>query len=40
MGFRDLGAILAVYRDFESRLNLMDDRLLAIDQVREAVSEK
>lgn len=35
-----LGIILAAYRDFESRLNLMDDRSPVIDQVRKAVNER
>ena len=35
-----LGIILAAYRDFESRINLVDDKLLAIEQVRAAVKEK
>lgn len=32
--------ILAAYRDFESRINLVDDRLTAIEQVRVAIKEK
>ena len=35
-----LGIILAAYRDFESRINLVDDKLPAIEQVRDAVKEK
>ena len=35
-----LGIILAAYRDFESRINLVDDKLPAIEQVRAAVKEK
>lgn len=35
-----LGIILAAYRDFESRINLVDDKLPAIEQVRGAIKEK
>lgn len=35
-----LGIILAAYRDFENRLNLVDDKLPAIEQVRAAIKEK
>lgn len=35
-----LGVILAASRDFESRINLVDDKLPAIEQVRKAVVEK
>ena len=35
-----LGIILAAYLDFESRINLVDDKLPAIEQVRAAVKEK
>ncbi|MBO5303771.1 MAG: Fic family protein [Lachnospiraceae bacterium] len=35
-----LGIILAAYRDFESRINLVDNKLPAIEQVRAAVQEK
>ncbi len=35
-----LGIILAAYRDFESRINLVDDKLPAIEQVRAAIKEK
>lgn len=35
-----LGIILAAYRDFENRINLVDDRLPAIEQVRTVIHEK
>ncbi len=35
-----LGIILSAYRDFESRMNLVDDKLPAIQQVRIAIKEK
>ena len=35
-----LGIILAAYREFESRVNLVDDKLPAIEMVRNAISEK
>jgi acylphosphatase len=35
-----LGIILAAYRDFESRINLVDDKLPAVEQVRVAINEK
>lgn len=35
-----LGIILAAYRDFEDRLNFMDDELPALEKVRNAISEK
>lgn len=35
-----LGIILAAYRDFESRINLVHDKLPAIEQVRIAINEK
>ncbi|MBQ7359514.1 MAG: Fic family protein [Lachnospiraceae bacterium] len=35
-----LGIILAAYRDFEGRINLVDDKLPALEQVRGAVKEK
>lgn len=35
-----LGIILASYRDFESRIILVDDKLPALEQVRNAVNEK
>ena len=35
-----LGIVLAAYRDFESRINLIDEKLPAIEQVRNAVKEK
>ena len=35
-----LGIILSAYRDFESRINLIDDKLPAIEQVRGAIKEK
>ena len=31
---------MAAYRDFESRINLVDDKLPAIEQVRAAIKEK
>ena len=31
---------LAAYREFESRVNLVDDKLSAIEMVRNAISEK
>ena len=31
---------MAAYRDFESRMNLVDDKLPAIEQVKTAVKEK
>lgn len=35
-----LGIILAAYRDFESRIDLADEKLPAIEQVRNAIAEK
>ena len=35
-----LGIILSAYRDFESRINLVADKLPAIEQVRAAIKEK
>ena len=35
-----LGIILAAYRDFESRIHLIDEKLPAIEQVRNAIKEK
>lgn len=35
-----LGIILSAYRDFESRINLVYEKLPAIDQVRRAINEK
>ena len=35
-----LGIILASYRDFESRMSLVDEKLPAIEQVRAAIKEK
>ena len=35
-----LGIILAAYRDFENRINLVDDKLPAIEQVRGVIKEK
>lgn len=35
-----LGIILASYRDFESRMSLVDEKLPAIEQVRTAIKEK
>ena len=35
-----LAIILAAYRDFENRVNLVDERLPAVEQVRNAVKEK
>ena len=35
-----LGIILAAYRDFESRINLVDDKLPVIEQVRAAIKGK
>lgn len=35
-----LGIILAAYRDFEERMNLVDDKLPAIEQVHNAVLQK
>jgi len=35
-----LGIILVVYREFESRVNLVDDKLPAIEMVRNVISEK
>lgn len=35
-----LGIILSAYRDFEKRINLVDEKLSAIEQVRNAVNEK
>lgn len=35
-----LGIILASYRDFESRMSLVDEKLPAIEQVRMAIKEK
>lgn len=35
-----LGIILAAYRDFDARLEYMDEKLPALEQVRMAVSEK
>ena len=35
-----LGIILSAYREFESRVNLVDDKLPAIEQVRTAIKEK
>jgi len=35
-----LGIILSAYRDFESRINLTDDKIPALEQVRNAINEK
>lgn len=35
-----LGIILAAYRDFESRVNLFDEKLLSVELVRSTVNEK
>lgn len=35
-----LGIILSTYRDFESRINLTDDKIPALEQVRNAINEK
>lgn len=35
-----LRIILAAYRDLENRINLVDDKLPAIEQVRAAINEK
>lgn len=35
-----LGIILSAYRDFESRINLTDDKKPALEQVRNAINEK
>ena len=35
-----LGIVLAVYRDFETRISLVDEKLPAIEMVRKAVDEK
>ena len=35
-----LGIVLSAYRDFESRINLMDEKLPAIELVKKAVNEK
>lgn len=35
-----LGIILSAYRDFEDRINLVDDKLPAIEQVKTAIQEK
>ena len=35
-----LGIILSAYRDFESRINLTDAKIPALEQVRNAISEK
>lgn len=35
-----LSIVLSAYRDFESRVNLMDEKLPAIEQVKKAVNEK
>ena len=35
-----LGIVLAAYRDFETRISLVDDKLPAIEMVRKAVYEK
>lgn len=35
-----LGIILASYRDFESRMSLVDEKLPAIEQVRMAIKKK
>lgn len=35
-----LGIILAAYRDFESRVDLFDEKLPAVEMVRRAVSQK
>lgn len=35
-----LGIVLSAYRDFENRVNLMDEKLPAIEQVRKAIGEK
>lgn len=35
-----LGIVLAAYRDFETRISLVDDKLPAIEMVRKAVFEK
>lgn len=35
-----LGIILSAYRDFESRIHLTDDKISALEQVRNAINEK
>ena len=35
-----LGVILAAYREFESRIDLFDEKLPAVELVRRAISEK
>lgn len=35
-----LSLVLAAYRDFESRINLTEEKLTAIEQVRNAITEK
>jgi len=35
-----LGIILAAYRDFENRFEITDEKILAIDQVRNAIDKK
>ena len=35
-----LGIVLAAYRDFETRISLVDEKLPAIEMVRKAVHEK
>lgn len=35
-----LGIILSAYRDLESRINLTDDKIPALEQVRNAINEK
>jgi len=35
-----LRIILSAYRDFESRINLTDDKIPALEQVRNAINEK
>lgn len=35
-----LGIILSAYRDFESRIHLTDDKIPALEQVRNAINEK
>ena len=35
-----LGIVLAAYRDFETRISLVDEKLPAIEMVRKAVYEK
>lgn len=35
-----LGIILSTYRDFDSRIHLTDDKIPALEQVRNAINEK